>query len=295
MTGIGIGIGINFPIGGGVTEDSEMIQATSSLVASGGLGGVSRLSAIASLTSSGALGGSTTPSAVVSVTYNGRLWQPSDSSEVKTWWRGDLGITLNSTTVSNWQDQIQGKNIGASASIQPTYNSSDANFGNQASLSFGGTKWMQLSAGSLVENQPRGYFFVIRMTNVTSGSLIDGANGTNRNNVLFAAGPHLEMYAGNSVPQSSVTPLINTTYCAFALFDGRTNSYWRQNGSQSTAVDLGATGTQGITGINLFNAGPGGGIGAGAIAELGTFTADPSATFIALFENYCKARYGLSF
>ncbi len=233
--------------------------------------------------------------AASSLSATPRFWQPSDHSETKTWWRGDLGIVLNSTTVASWTDQIQNKALAASALVQPTYNATDSNFNNKPSLSFGGTKWMQLATGGLVEAQPRGYFFVMRMTNVTSHSLIDGADATDRNNVLFGAGPALKFYAGNAVPTSSVTPLINTVYAAFAVFNGRTLSYWRQNGTQSTAIDLGATGTKGIAGINLFNAGPGGDIGSGDIAELITFTAAPSVAYVALLENYAKLRYGLSF
>ena len=73
----------------------------------------------------------------IQVTNPISLWDPSQLPEAAYWWRSDLGITLSSGQVSNWVDQISGLSVPqASASSQPDYTPSNANFNNQPTLDF---------------------------------------------------------------------------------------------------------------------------------------------------------------
>jgi hypothetical protein len=65
---------------------------------------------------------------------------PGDIDSVVHWYRADLGITLNGSTVSAWADQA-GTADGAqsTAANQPTYSTSDSNFSNRPSIDCDGS------------------------------------------------------------------------------------------------------------------------------------------------------------
>lgn len=60
------------------------------------------------------------------------------TSNIYAWYRSDLGITLNGTTVSAWADQSgNGRNLTQStANKQPTYNTADSQYNQYPSLAF---------------------------------------------------------------------------------------------------------------------------------------------------------------
>lgn len=63
------------------------------------------------------------------------------------WFRSDLGVTLNSTTVAAWADQ-SGNNRNTAqgtAILQPVYNPASSSFGNRPSLFFGGAQGLPSS------------------------------------------------------------------------------------------------------------------------------------------------------
>jgi hypothetical protein len=66
---------------------------------------------------------------------------PTDLSGLQAWWKSGVGVTLNSTTVSEWDDQSgNGNNLTqGTAANQPTYNSTDASWNGLASISFDGS------------------------------------------------------------------------------------------------------------------------------------------------------------
>lgn len=66
---------------------------------------------------------------------------PTSLSGLQAWWKSGVGVTLNSTTVSQWDDQSgNGNNLTqGTAANQPTYNATDANWNGLASISFDGS------------------------------------------------------------------------------------------------------------------------------------------------------------
>jgi hypothetical protein len=76
---------------------------------------------------------------------------PSDLSGLVGWYKSGVGITLNGSTVSQWDDSSGTGNHAShgTATAQPTYNSSDANFNGYASLTFDGTTDLLFANGLL--------------------------------------------------------------------------------------------------------------------------------------------------
>lgn len=65
-------------------------------------------------------------------------WTPESMNGITHWWRADLGVTLSSGTVTQWTDQISGKNLTQEgSSTAPDYVSSDSTMNNQPAIEFG--------------------------------------------------------------------------------------------------------------------------------------------------------------
>lgn len=65
-------------------------------------------------------------------------FSPKKISNLYAWYRSDLGISLNGSTVSAWADQSgNGKDLTQTVALkQPVYNSTDAQYNNYPSLAF---------------------------------------------------------------------------------------------------------------------------------------------------------------
>ena len=69
------------------------------------------------------------------------LVTPAQVPGLVGWWRADLGVTLNGSTVSAWADQSgAGNNVSQGVTgNQPTFNASDAHFNGAPSFTYNGT------------------------------------------------------------------------------------------------------------------------------------------------------------
>lgn len=75
----------------------------------------------------------------------GGAFSPAQFSNTRLWWRGDLGVTLESGKVSSWRDQIIGATADQStATARPTYVASTTVF-KQAGLSFDGSDELEVT------------------------------------------------------------------------------------------------------------------------------------------------------
>ena len=75
------------------------------------------------------------------ITYfapQGPSWTPEEMNGITHWWRADLGVTLSSGTVTQWTDQIAGKNLTQEgSSTAPDYVSADTTMNSQPAIEFG--------------------------------------------------------------------------------------------------------------------------------------------------------------
>ena len=77
------------------------------------------------------------------------LWTPRDLPGAVHWWRADLGITAPSNLVSQWTDQISGRNLTQSnALLRPGYLSTTSQVNGQAALEFFSASSQYMSGGS---------------------------------------------------------------------------------------------------------------------------------------------------
>jgi hypothetical protein len=175
-------------------------------------------------------------------------WSPTWIVGVKAWWRSDLGITLNSTTVSAWADQIQGLSASqGTGSAQPTYNASDAAYGGHPSLSYLGTSHQQLNVGvGLTVAQPLSDFLV-GQSNLTTNSAWTDFSSSRVAITTFATG--YDVYAG--VGYTFAHTLNQATALATVINGASSSTYV---GSSTTVAGSGNAGTNGFAGTSLGGA-----------------------------------------
>jgi hypothetical protein len=78
----------------------------------------------------------TTPFAFMAAPAGGG-WTPADLPGIENWFKSDVGITLNGSTVSAWQDSLTSKSvIQATVANQPGFTSSNANFNGLPTVDF---------------------------------------------------------------------------------------------------------------------------------------------------------------
>jgi hypothetical protein len=66
----------------------------------------------------------------------GPSWTPADATDIRYWWRADLGVTLSGTSVTSWTDQIQGKVLTTGTGTAPQFLANDATMNNQPAINF---------------------------------------------------------------------------------------------------------------------------------------------------------------
>jgi hypothetical protein len=211
------------------------------------------------------------------------------------WWRADLGITLNSTTVSSWVDQVAGIAMTqATAGLQPTYNASDAAANGLPTVGVSSTANSGLfTLNTVVVPQPDTVYVVGRQVQGTGGDIFDGISntpatnrqsiGNNTSGFYFYAGT----VAGNIVnfgPNKSVDSGVHMFGVAF-------------NGASTTGyVDtvttgyVGNAGTNSLVGPSVAGAFPN---AVGAVAEIVVFNGLHSAAQVRTMFRYFAYRYGL--
>lgn len=230
-----------------------------------------------------------------------KQFNPRSIANLYAWFRSDMGITLNGSTVSAWADQSgNGKNLTqGTASNQPTFVSSDSEYNNYGSLSFDGVNDVLTGAsfnygsftmfivGKVTTAAGNGYYY-IRGSGASSDYLWSRTADTlyvDRNN----ASTRNRKDNNNATWGVGSTPKTVTQ-----SFDGtNAGSILRVNGSGQTMTETAANdpGTSSVSRtFNLYsdNATY---FTIGTIAELIIYSAALSANDRSRIEAYLKARY----
>ncbi len=205
------------------------------------------------------------------------------------WYRGDLGVTLNGSTVSTWSDQSGVGNhlTQASASSQPTFNAANSNFSNQPTLDLDGSNdWMSGGASYAEPNT-----IVVCARNSGSGSayhvLCDGSGSNLRLMRVEITSQQLIVYGGSSLGDGTWTT--NSKHSVAGVFNGASSSV-----RMDSVTTSGASGAGASTGFTLGAAG--GGAGSipwqGSIAEVLMYNRALSTTELDRIFSYLTGRYG---
>lgn len=151
-------------------------------------------------------------------------------------WDAELGVTVTGALVDSWQSQTgTGKALTATSTKRPTL--VPAAIGGRAAISFDGANNV-LASTAEVHAQPNTLFLVMQLTNVTAAAFQTILNGPSGSRHLLrkrnTTDGRITMYAGGTLPDSTVFMQNDTTYVVCARFN-TTNSDLRFNGAQVIA------------------------------------------------------------
>lgn len=140
--------------------------------------------------------------------------------------QSDLGVTLNTSTVSQWNDQSGNSNnlVQATGANQPAYTANDATLNNLPSISCASASSQFMTASALdLPAPPLTIYAIFRQTAWTAAHELWAA-GTGDQYALSpnTSTPSLVMYDGVAVNLSSGATL-NTWVRAVAIFQGSTS------------------------------------------------------------------------
>ena len=207
------------------------------------------------MTSTGAVAG---PSG----SANLKSFDPSQLSGVAHWYKADRGVTLNSTTVSQWNDQVGTAHVSqGTGANQPTFNATDAGYANQPTVQSTATSQFLVS-GALTTNQAF-TLWVIGQFATASAAAVALSASDNSGALLLRSGSKGTITAGSTLQD----PVDITSKCAImATFNGASSfvgvNDWLTGGTS------GAAGAHNGSKIAMF-AYTGGDFGStGKIAEL---------------------------
>jgi len=222
---------------------------------------------------------------------------PLTVSGLYAWFRSDLGISLNGSTVSAWADQSgNGRDLTQStASKQPTYNATDSQYNNKPSLTFTAASQTVLTNSAytfstytvflVCKVTAAGYFFIRGTT-----PNLDAYYSTGSPEMFCRRTGPLTSTKSFTVSQVSLTP---KTY--MAIMDGtHAGHLFKANGSTVTTSD-GSTNSPGSASsgsgaFRLFSDNSSD-FSSGTIAELIIYTPSISTFDILTIENYLRTRY----
>ncbi len=225
---------------------------------------------------------------------------PTQLANLKAWYRADLLITLNSTTVSGWGDSSgtgdSNKNlVQATGGSQPTYNATDAAYNNKPTLSFSSS---QMHSGTWASALTQAFtVYVVGNVTAVSGSTLFFFNSSSDKAWVIsrdngAAGPQssLAMYAGTTLATSSLSaPQLNAKSILCCVFNGASSSGYVN--SIATTYCTGQVGSVGVTDA-VLGAYAGGGLAlAGKMAEVIVYSGGHSATDRGTVLSYLSSRY----
>ncbi len=224
-------------------------------------------------------------------TSNAQSYSVTTPTEIKGWWRADIGTTIV-TNVSAWNDaSSNGINFAqATGANQPVLNASGG-ANNQAFIRFGGSpKSMASSAITLA--QPFETLTVLRCPAWTSTAVLYDGHGASNRVVVAQIGstPAITVYAGTAFAASNTNLAVNTWGRLSAKYNGVTSSL----AVNATAATTGNAGTHGFSG---------GGIKLGSNYLNSSFSQVDYADFVLVagltagqrteYEAYTLSRYGL--
>lgn len=226
-------------------------------------------------------------------------WVPTDISGIQFWVKADTGITLNSTTVSGWADQSltgdSNKNLAqGTAAAQPTYNSSDAGYNGQATLSFDSGDYMVSGTWSSSLAQPATHYLVgsTAVNGAADPLATDGIDASNRQSISGLIGTgKWTIYAGSAaVTVPTTTTVAKHVVCA--SFAGVSSAVYVDTYS---AAEVSATpGTHSLTGVTVGARYSGSNQWAGKIAELIIYSGTHTEEQRRVVMQYLGTKYGIT-
>lgn len=216
---------------------------------------------------------------------------PPSLGNCALWWRADLGITLNSTTVSSWADQISGVAMSqATPGLQPVYNAVDAAAGGQPTVGVSSTAGSGLfTLNTVIVPQPDTVYVVGRMGAVND--IFDGISNTpttNRQSIGNNAGGFY-FYAGTVAGNIINFPnKVDANVHMFGVgFNGASTTGYIDN---VNAFTTGSAGTNSLVGPSVAGAFP---VASGAVAEIAVFNVIHAPAQVRQMFRYFAYRYGL--
>lgn len=219
-------------------------------------------------------------------------FSPLSLANLALWYRGDLGITLNTTTVAAWADQSgtgdTNKNlVQATGANQPTYNAADAAYSNRPTVqSTGGGAVTMATAGNYATSisDPFTFYLAGQINNGTdTGNMI--GDTTNTFPALTRVGSKWSMYAGTAYNQA-VGHDANIPSVVCSVVNGASSAIYANGLTASGTTDPGVLAYRRL---RLFQA-----TGFGKVAEILIYSGAHDTATRTLVTNYLGARYGIA-
>lgn len=229
------------------------------------------------------------------------VFDPRSLSGLAAWYRADLGVTLNGSTVSAWADQSgtgdANKNVSQGvAANQPTFVASDALFGGQPCVSFPQTATeVRLNGGTWATPLAQPYTVICVASFTTfSGNpyLFDNESAGAAQSASFINGANdLRAYFGSNTFNATVN--LSTAYMVTCIANSGSSlsqiTISRANATQNNA------GSSSKTGMTIGSSKPGSSLHNGTkIAEIAIYNKELSLAERATFANYVQSRYGFT-
>lgn len=235
------------------------------------------------------------------VKFGARGWEvsktgfaPTNLANLATWYRSDLGITLNAGGVSAWADQSgNAQNLfQATAAKQPVYNASDSGYNNHPTLSFAkANSQVLLATIAWTLNQPSTVFVVGQSDQSSQQGFTDFETGTEMADYTAGAN-QVDIFANGGFGFNAAN--LNAASIIGGIFNGASSSVFlnSKTAAATGAVGVGASGTGGmiVGGLqgpsNFLN---------GKVAEVIAYSRALTAAELALLVNtYLGPRYGIA-
>lgn len=221
-------------------------------------------------------------------------FSPTDLTTLTAWFRGDLGVTLNGSDVSDWADQsgLFSDFAQSTASQQPLFNSSNSNFNNRPTLDFDRTTFENMQTGTVTAiSHPFTIFIVVKWASFggVPDFIHDGTQAANRVQFLTTGGNQKRIAAGTT--GITGTAFDTNTHVYLLEFNSTTSAIYVDGGATDASGDIGDTDALvsfTIAGDRLGNQNN----GSISIAELVVTSDLPSVSDRNLTGNYMANRYG---
>lgn len=220
-------------------------------------------------------------------------FSPSDISNLIAWYDASVGITLNGSDISQWDDQSGNANHVAqsTAANQPFFNSSNSNFNNQATVDFDGAQehlFRSTFVGGAIA-QPNTVFVVGKRNDADTGfqMMVDGVVSTARH-VIYSNNSLWTFFAGNSLTGSAVD---TNTHIFLGDFNTTNAHLYVDGGISDSLGDVGSNSMNGIA-LGIDEAFLASTALNGTIAEAGVYTRALTTTEQNNLGNSLADKYG---
>lgn len=229
-------------------------------------------------------------------------WSPASlGSQLKGWFRADLGVT-GTTTVTAWANQVSGgPSVTNNAGAQPAPSLQASGINGLPSLAFDGTQVLTNLTTNLVASGDRTVILIARASSTTGGSILTfrvsafwhsfGAFNAGGAGTTYA---YLDGAAQNI--NFTVQPTINATNNVFAFFEGPTEGLVVSvnNVNKSLSAATITTPDSGLAGFSIGGAGLGTQGWPGLLSEAIVTNTVLAGADLTNAMAYVTARYGIS-